>query len=226
MRALYFMKADYIMTRKQLYLVPLFFGLALVITKGMGAGGLSLLVAVAYLMFAASVFSTSPFCAGKSRGFLLLFPATVTDRVAGRFLYGLSLVSLLTLFCGVLAGAYRMMGMEIPRWTLAVALCEVAIGIVIMALEFLFFYLFGEGKGNWQYLSNFVRVVPGMAMFFIVSNTSGSVQEAVAGAAAADPAAVAGTLMRAGWIAMAAALLLTAAAAAVCVKVIGKRDYA
>ena len=37
----------------------------------------------------------------------------------------------------------------------------------MMALEFLFFYLFGEGKENWQHLSNIVRVAPGMADFSI-----------------------------------------------------------
>lgn len=226
MRALHFMKVDYIMTRKQLYLVPIFLVLSVVITRGMRVGGLSLLVACAYMIFVASVFSTAPFCEGKSRGFLLLFPATTADRVAGRFLYGLSFVSLLTLFCGVLAGVYRMMGIEIARWILAVILCEVAVAILIVTLEFLFFYLFGEGKENWQYLSNFVRVVPGMTMFFIMSHMVGDVRDAAAAGAVADPEAFAGTLMRAGEIGIAAALLFMAAAAAVCVKVIEKRDYA
>lgn len=228
MRALYFMKIDYILTRKQMYIVPVFFLLALVTGRGIGSGEISLLVACSYMLFVASIFSTAPFgyCGGKNKGFLLLLPATVKDRVAGRFLYGLSFVTLLALFCGVFVGIYRMMGLEIPLWTLAVGLCELAIGIVIMALEFLFFYLFGEGKENWQYLNNIVRVAPGMAMFFAANYFIGGVQDAAGSGGGLELEAMTGELMQAGALAMAAALLLTAVAAVVCVKVIGKRDYA
>ena len=110
MRALHFMKVDYILTRKQLYIVPLFFVLALFIGKGMGAPEVSLMVACSYMLFVATIFSTTPFayCGGKNRGFLLLFPATVRDRVAGRFLYGLSFVAMLALLCVMLVVVYGM----------------------------------------------------------------------------------------------------------------------
>lgn len=228
MRALHFMKIDYILTRKQMYIVPAFFLLAIVVSKGVSEDGMSLLVACSYMLFVASIFTTMPFgyCVGNNKGFLLLFPATVKDRVAGRFLYGLSFVGLLALLCGVLVGIYRMMGLEVPHWALAVGLCELAIGIALMALEFLFFYLFGEGKENWQYLNNIVRVAPGMAMFFAASYLIGEAEDAAVSGTGLELEAMTGELMRAGALAIAAALVLTAVAAAVCVKVIGKRDYA
>lgn len=229
MRALHFMKIDYILTRKQLYIVPVFFILALVTSSGFGKGGTSLIVAFSYMLFVASIFSTAPFgyCVGKSRGFLLLLPASVKDRVVGRFLYGLSFVALLSLLCGVLAGVYVLMvEEEVPLWLWGISLCEMAAAIVLMVLEFLFFYLFGEGKENWQYLYNIVRVAPGMAMFFAVSAFIGEVQDAAASGTGMDPEAMTGKFMQAGVAAVVVSLLLTAVAAAVCVKVIEKRDYA
>lgn len=231
MRAIHFMKIDYVLTRKQMHFMPVFFVLAWVVGRGVTEGAMSLLVTCSYTLFVASIFSTAPFgyCAGKNRGFLLLLPATVKERVAGRFLYGLSFVALLGVLCAALWGVYALMGYELPLWTVAIGLCELAVGILMMALEFLFFYLFGEGKENWQYLSNIVRVAPGMAMFFGMSYFVGEIDDiqSVTGAGMGNaPEVFAGNLMQAGVAAIAVALLLTAVAAAVCVKVIEKRDYA
>ncbi|MDE7359858.1 MAG: hypothetical protein K2N39_10610, partial [Lachnospiraceae bacterium] len=85
--------------------------------------------------------------------------------------------------------------------------------------------LCGEGKENWQYLSNIVRVAPGMAMFFAASYLIDDAQAAVSGTEM-DLEVMTGRMMQAGALAVAAALLLAVAAAAVCVKVIEKRDYA
>lgn len=228
MRALYYTKIDYMLTRKQLRIVPVFFLLALLIGRSAKAGDMTLLVACSYILFIASIFSTAPFSysGGKNRGFLLMFPATVTDRVAGRFLYGLSFVGLLGLCCVAVFGICGMMGVAIPRWTIGAGLCELAIGIVLVTLQFLFFYLFGEGKDNWQYLNNLVRTVPGMTMFFGTSYAAGEVQDAIAAGTLPDLETVTGMMMQAGVLSMAAALLLTVIAAAVCAKVISRRDYA
>lgn len=228
MKAFYYMKLDYMITRKQMYLVPAFFLLALVVGKSADQGGLSLLVACSYVLFVASVFTTAPFTylAGKNRGFLLLFPATARDRVAGRFLYGLSFVLMLGLLCGVIFFVCGMTGAAVPRWVTAVALFELAIGIALSALQILFFYLFGEGKDNWQYLSNIIRVAPGMALFFGASHLIGQVQDAAAAGTLPDLETLSGKMMQAGVLAVAGALLLTVISAAVCVKVIRKRDYA
>lgn len=222
------MKIDYMLTRKQMYIVPLFFILALAIGAGVSEGGLGFLIAYSYILFVASIFATAPFgyCAGKNRGFLLLLPATVKDRVAGRFLYGVSFSVMLGAICGIIMAVYTLMGLETMRGIPAVVLCELAVSIVLMALEFLFFYLFGEGKGNWQYLSNIVRVAPGMAVFFVVSYLVQGMEGVAASGRMADLEALSAKLMRVGVIAVAVSLLLTAAVAAICVKVIEKRDYA
>lgn len=230
MRALHFMKIDYMLTRKQMYVVPVFFALAIAVGAGVsgGEGGTSLLVAYSYMLFVAAIFATAPFgyCAGKNRGFLLLLPATVKDRVAGRFLYGVSFVAVLGLLCGVLMGIRVLRGAEVPRMVPALALWEFAVSICIMALEFLFFYLFGEGKGNWQYLSNIVRVAPGMLVFFVASYMVERLEDASLSGRTAVLEAWSAGAMQAGVIAVVVSLLLTAAVAAICVKVIEKRDYA
>ena len=228
MRAIHFMKIDYVLTRKQMYFIPVFFVLACAVGRGVTESALSLLVTCSYMFFVASIFSTAPFgyCVGKNRGFLLMLPATVKERVAGRFLYGLSFMALLGVLCAALWGVYALMGYELPLWTAAFGLCELAVGILMMALEFLFFYLFGEGKENWQHLSNIVRVAPGMAMFFAMSYLVGEIQDMTPAGMGVDLEAFAGKFMQAGVVAIVASLLLTAAAAAVCMKVIMKRDYA
>lgn len=227
MRALHFMKIDYILTRKQIFMLPLLFMLALAVGIKVSEEEMALLIACSYMIFISSVFSTTVFayCGGKNRGFLLLLPAAVKDRVAGRFLYGLSHIALLGVLCGVLMGVYRMMGFEVTGWESAAVLWELAAGIVIMTLEYLFFYLFGEGKENWQFLSNIVRVVPGMAMFFAMCHLLAELEDSAPGTVIAlDTMSV--KLMQAGVIAVALSLILMAAAAAVCVKAIEKRDYA
>lgn len=229
MRAFYFMKIDYMITRKQAYLVPLLFIVALVMGKNTAGEELSLLLVSSYMLFISSIFSTTPFayCVGKGKGFLLLFPATVKDRVAGRFLYGLSFLGFLGLLCGALVGVNMLRGIRTPLWMLGIFLCCMAVGIVLMALEFLFFYLFGEGKDNWQYLSNFVRVMPGMTLFFGLCHLVGEVEDvAISTDIWMEMENLSGKFLQIGVIAVAASLLLTAAAVAICVKVIEKRDYA
>ena len=228
MKAIYFMKTDYILTRKQIYTVPVFYILAVIVGTSTGSGEVSFLIASTYMMFVATIFSTAPFgtCVGKNKGFLLLLPATVKERVTGRFLYGLSYIVVLALFCGLLSILYRLLGYEFSLLTMPVFLCEVAISIALTAVEFLFFYVFGEGKGNWQYLSNIVRIAPGMGMFFGGSYFLGELQESDVWSVGTDLEALAGKLIQTGAIAVAAALLLTVAAAAVCMKVVERRDYA
>lgn len=228
MRALYYTKIDYMLTRKQMCILPFFFLLALFLGRSANTDETALLVACSYVVFIASIFATAPFAysGGKNKGFLLLFPATVKDRVVGRFLFGLSYVAMLGLLCAALFGICGMMGVEIPRWTIAAGLCELAIGIVLVTLQNLFFYLFGEGKDNWQYLSNIIRTAPGMVLFFGTSYLAGQVQEAVTDGTFPDLETLSEKMMQAGVLSIVAALLLTVIAAVVCAKVISRRDYA
>lgn len=65
-----------------------------------------------------------------------------------------------------------------------------------------------------------------MAVFFGANYLIGKAEDASAGGAGIELEGLSGKFMQAGMIAVVAALLLTTVAAAVCVKVIEKRDYA
>ena len=56
MRALHFMKIDYVLTRKQMYFMPAFFVLAWALGKSVTEGAMSLLVTCSYTLFVASIF--------------------------------------------------------------------------------------------------------------------------------------------------------------------------
>lgn len=170
MRIVNYMKIDYVLTKQQMRILPLIalIGLVMGTQTGGGEGGIGMMIACAYLLFIATAFSTTPFacCQRKGAGFLLMLPVTVAERVAGRFLYGLSFFGIAVAFCGVFAGVFYLMGYEVTAMSAGPLLCNMAASMLIITFEYVFSYLFGEGKDNWQYLSNFVRIIPGMALFF------------------------------------------------------------
>lgn len=188
--------------------------------------GMGVMVSCCYMLFVATLFSTAPFgaCHRKNAGFLLMLPGTVTERVTGRFLYGLSYIVMTVIICLAGMGVYGLLGHEITRLSVGLFLCNVALSIVIVALEYLISYLFGEGKNNWQYLGNIVRIAPGMGMFFLFMFILRKADEE---AYAMDRLVfLTEKIMSAGLVALAAALLIMALAVFICVKVIEKRDYA
>lgn len=224
MRAVHYMKIDYMLTRQQLRILPLLALVGVMMARSMK--GVGVLVASAYLLFMAVVFATTPFgsCHRRNTGFLLLLPATVRERVMGRFLYGLSYMAAVTLFCLGGMGAAQLLGYEITRLTLGLFLCNVAAGVFIIALEYLFFYLFGVGKDNWLYLGNLVKIAPAMAMYFLSMYVAGKMDEETYVVDRME--FLLRGIVSTGLLALAAALFFMALAAAVSVKVIGKRDYA
>lgn len=224
MRAIQYMKIDYMLTRQQLRFMLLIVIVAMLVGKGMG--GMGVMVGCSYMLFVATIFSTAPFgaCHRKNTGFLLMLPGTVWERVAGRFLYGLSYIVMTVIICLAGMGVYGLLGHEITRMTIGLFLCNLALAIVIVALEYLISYLFGEGRSNWQYLGNIVRMAPGMGMFFLFMFILGKADEE---AYAMDRLVfLTEKIMSAGLFALAAALLIMALAVFICVKVIEKRDYA
>lgn len=224
MRAIHYMKVDYMLTRKQLRIMLPLAILAILMGRGMGEAGA--LVTCCYMFFVATVFATAPFgsCHRKNTGFLLMLPATVWERVAGRFLYGMSYVVLTVIVCLAGMGVYGLLGYEITQMTIGLFLCNLALAVVIVAFEYLISYLFGEGKSNWQYLGNIVRVAPGMGMFFLFMFILEKADE--------EPYAMvrleflAQKIVSTGALALVAALLIMALAVLACVKVIERRDYA
>ena len=222
MRAVHFMKIDYVIGRQQVYFLPIFYGVAII----MGVMQQSVLITCSYMLFIAVVFSTIPFgpSAKKEVGFLVLLPSTVMDRVAGRFLFGLSYIAMTVLVSGLFMVVYDLLGYPIASWMVAFCLVNVAIGIFLMTLEFLFLYLFGAGKFNGQYLVGIVRTLPGMVMFFLATYCLGRIEEAPA-ADGSELALIGGKLLGAGVGAVAVSLIILCAAMVLCVKVIEKRDY-
>jgi len=224
MRAVHYMKIDYMLTKQQMRIMPLLALVGVLVARGME--GVGALVASAYLLFMAVVFATAPFgsCHRRNTGFLLLLPATVRERVVGRFLYGLSYIGGTTLLCLGGMGVAQLLGYEITSLMLGLFLCNVAVGVFIIALEYLLFYLFAEGKDNWLYLGNIVKLVPAMAMYFLSMYVVGKMDEETYVVDRME--FLLRGIVSTGLLALAAALLFMALAAAVSVKVIGKRDYA
>jgi len=224
MRAINYMKIDYMLTRQQLRLMLPLAVVAVLVGRGMG--GVGVLVTCCYMLFVATLFATAPFgsCHRKNTGFLLMLPATVWERVAGRFLYGMSYIVMTVLICLAGMGVYSLYGYEITQMTIGLFLLNLALATVIVAFEYLISYIFGEGKGNWQYLGNIVRIAPGMGMFFMFMFILGKADE--------EPYAMdrlnffAQKTVLAGMLALAAAFLIMALSVVVCVKVIERRDYA
>lgn len=224
MRAIQYMKVDYILTKQQQRILPIFAILAVFV--GRAVGDMWMVVTCSYLIFMGTIFSTTPFgiCQRKNTGFLLMLPATVAERVIGRFLYGLFFIVMTAIFCVVCMGVFSLFGYEITAVTVGLMLCNLALGLFIVALEYLISYLFGEGKSNWQYLGNIVRVAPGMGMFFLFMFIVGKMDEETFVADRME--FLSQRIVFIGALGLVAALLVMAAAIVVSVKVIEKRDYA
>ena len=224
MRAIQYMKVDYMLTKQQQRILPVFAIVA--VLAGRAMGDVWTMFTCSYLIFIGTIFSTAPFgsCHRKNTGFLLMLPATVTERVVGRFLYGLSFIAMTALFCLACMGVFFLFGYEITAVAVGLLLCNLALGLFIVALEYLISYLFGEGKSNWQYLSNIVRVAPGMGMFFLFMFIIGRMDEETY--VADRMAFLSQSVISVGVLGLVLSFLFMAATIVVSVKVIEKRDYA
>ncbi len=230
MRALQFMKIDYIKTKQQAVMFPLFWLIAAIFASGsVGERPFPLITAFTYIMFVAVIFSTAPFgaCTKKDAGFLVLLPSTVADRVVGRFLYAVSLLVSSLAVIGIMALACRLAGVSISGWTLISCPVILAVSVLTIALEFDFFYLFGENKSA-QILS-LVRMIPGMAMFFVMNSVMDNLVREKPGGIAVYMAEVLNMspakMQAAGWACVAIAVAVFIGSILLCIKVTAKRDY-
>ncbi len=222
MRALYFTKIDYIKARTQLYLVMV---IAVIVTVIMQMStDVTGQVGFMYEVFIAIVFATTPFgaCSRKDAGFQQLLPATTLQRVLGRFLFGFSLLLIcIGIGLGIVAGLYLITG---QRTVVPLSMCLItfAIGLVIITVQYIFFYLVGESKGT-QFLS-LVRMVPGMCYFFVSMKLMGEIQKDPT-AAIAVIEKMGGNLDSIGWVSAAVAFMVMAAGIVLCTKVTERKDY-
>ncbi len=226
MRALEFMKIDYIKIKQQAYAFPLFLCIAILFglkTESI-VPGFSILTALEYLMFCVSVFATTPFgaCDRKDAGFLVLLPSEVKDRVMGRFLFGFSLLAASLAMAGAIVGIRALQGRKMPEEILMLGLIMISFTAILMVLQITFFYLFGENRAG-QILS-LVRIVPGMAMFFGMNALIGEIGD--------NPDEMpelmiwaANNLRLLGIAFVIAAVMITVGGVALCIKTTAKKDY-
>ena len=224
MRALYFTKIDHIKAKQQLLLFPIGLALMIAIMLFEDIDGWNSTTLFIYELFFAIVSCTAPFgmCRREDAGFLMLLPATTRDRVVGRFLYGISLMLIAAALGGIAMIGNMVLGYRYSSIEFAVCLIGFSVGILIMTVEYVFLYLFGENRG--QQVINFVRVLPGMCYFFVGLN--------LAGRLTAHPEEAADVIMFItshleviGIVGIAAALIVLVAAITLCVKVTEKKDY-
>lgn len=222
MKALYFAKIDYFKTRKQLGMLLAITVLVMVIMQL--SPDINGPVGFAYGIFLAIVFATTPFgnCTRKDAGFQQLLPATTLQRVTGRFVFGLSL-----LFVGMGLGlftvaVYGLLTGQSEMLPLPICLIALAIGMVFVTVQYIFFYLVGESRGE-QFLS-LVRMVPGLCYFFGSVKVMGEIQsnpEAVM----AVVEKIGGNLDGIGWGSVTLAALAMAAGILLCARATAKKDY-
>ncbi|MCM1122561.1 MAG: ABC-2 transporter permease [Eubacterium sp.] len=229
MKAFKFMKIDYIKTKQQVVFVPMLLVLVLgimMLPDSEGTGfNVHAVMPFSYIIFMVTIFASGPFgmCRKEESGFLKLLPATTWERVAGRFLYGVSLM---------LAAAVMGFGAVVIRWLtggfafsatdLQMCLIVLAAGILIMTAEYVFFYLFGENAS--PNIIGVVRTIPGMCLFFSTSGIFKTVmKDPEKGVAAMQM--VGSYLERIGWISMIAAMAVFIAATVFCARVADTRDF-
>lgn len=225
MKALHFMKIDYVKTKQQMLFTPVLLLLIVIIMMAPDSDirEYSAVVPFSYMVFMMIIFSCSPFgsCRREETGFLQLLPATTRDRVAGRFLYGISLLMIAVVLGAGAMAAFRVFGFQSSAMDIQLCLIALAVGIFIMTAEYVFFYLFGENTS--QNLLGIIRVVPGMCFFFVTANLSKELLK--------DPVKMMQAMETVGRylnlisrIALTASLVMFVAAIWLCAAVTDKRD--
>ena len=223
MKALYFAKIDYMKTRTQWYMM-LSISVIVIVIMMLNSSSMVGQVNFMYGVFIAIVFSTNPFgaCSRKDMGFQQLLPATTFQRVAGRFLFGMFL--LLTGIGIGLAGTavYCVLTGKAEFVSLPMCLLTFAVGVVIITVQYIFFYLVGESRG--AQLLSLVRVLPSMCFFFVSMKVIGEIQKNPAEAFALLEK-VGGNLDAIGWGGAVMALIVMMAGIVFCTRATAKKDY-
>lgn len=224
MKALYYTKIDHIRAKQLLLLFPIGLALMIAIMLFEDIDGWNVTTLFIYELFFATVFCTAPFgtCRREDAGFLMLLPATTRDRVVGRFLYGISLLLFAAAFGGIAMIGNMVLGYRYSPIELAICLIGFSVGILIVTVEYVFLYLFGENQG--PQVINFVRVIPGMCYFFVGLNLADRLT-AYPEQAADAIMFITSHLETIGIVGIAAALIVLVAAIALCVRVTEKKDY-
>lgn len=174
-----FMKIDHSMSKGQWKIFLMFIVLALVLSVTME---MTLFVPI-YLAFGSVILSTSPFSLENYNhsAFVNLLPASVRDRVRGRYFY--SLVYLGTgLIISELSSVYMIFAGKTEEKTLLLLfpLFITAVSMIFVSIEYVLLYAVGIGKST-QYMK-LICMVPGFIMFGTFTGFSDQIM-AMAGSA-------------------------------------------
>ena len=164
MKAINFMKIDLRRTKSQSKLMILFAVIALVMSMSHGTGGG--LFGMIYLCFGAVILSTIPFAMQETAnvGFLNMLPATVLQKVFGRYLYGITLT-----VAGIVVGTAISVGVafkngESIQYILPAVAVMLGISMFTIGIQYGIMYILGNVKS--KQMMAFIRMIPGFVMFF------------------------------------------------------------
>ncbi len=164
MKALKFLKVDWIRCKTQLRILVLFPIISAVLVFG---GMENELFINAYVVFGAIIFSAQPFNMEhmSESGFINMLPGTKRDRVAGRYLFAFVLIVLSVLVgLGVVAVYNLQKGISLAP-VVSVSCILFGWAMVICSLQYILFYSLGKGKSNQ--MMAMIRMIPAFIMFFL-----------------------------------------------------------
>ena len=170
MKALKFLKVDWLRCKSQLRIMALF----PLIAVAMVFGGIeNELFINAYVVFGAIVYSVQPFNMENmsESGFINMLPGTKRDRVTGRYLFALVLTVLAVLIGLGAVSIYNIQqGISLDP-VVSVSCILFGCAMVVCSLQYILFYSLGKGKSNQ--MMAMIRMIPAFIMFFLGTNLSG-----------------------------------------------------
>lgn len=174
MKAFYFLNIDRIMTKMQGRVIWIF----IIITLGISIAQTNPYWGPLYMAFGSMILSVTPFTMSQlsNCGFLLMLPATIKDRVIGRFLYGLCLLIMALLFGGVSSALVCIIKhVQISSVFFIFYTGITASALIMLSFQYTLFYFIGEWKS--QQLMMIIRMVPGLLLFIIGSIVMDIIEE-------------------------------------------------
>ncbi len=125
--------------------------------------------AVLYMVFDAMVFTTVPFSQDQlsEAGFINMLPGTIRNRVAGRYLFAMSMLLIGTVLGVVIIAIDTLIIKVDTTYAFAVCTAFAGVGMMLCSLQYILFYAIGKGKSAQA--TNIVRIIPSFLMFFGVS---------------------------------------------------------
>lgn len=176
MKAIRYMMVDIRRTKSQLYCMMFFGAFAYFF-----AGGRSIISAIIYLIFAATLMQGGVFTYEQKHetGFTSMLPGTDLEKCAGRFIMGVLLlgigmatftvITIFVLTSGIAETNFfleTLIGDAIKtNYLPEMLISAIGIGLMFIAIQNVLFYIIG--KGNSQQFMTFIHMIPGFILLII-----------------------------------------------------------